>query len=198
MKIIKFLANTAYRLKSPMKFYEAFEAYTNNSIRDKDARLSTALEIMGNEFSPFQTRKYDLHRLANQAFAKIKRGQDDVSVERGKFNARDPLSSQDVEEVYTNLENARIYAAEKIVQTVRGLRKLGLPEQEIKRQANDVGISRERYDQIVNRNVVDRLVFQKDLYDEMLERGGEANGKARVEYLKKVIQGRPRFIPIKP
>jgi hypothetical protein len=197
-KIFKFMANSAYRLKSPQKFLQAFEAYTNNSIYDQDARLATALELVTDEFNPFQTRKYDLVKLAHQAFGKIKRDQDAVTAERGKFKTEAPLSSQQVEDVYVSLEDARLYAARKLQKTVSGFKKLGVSDQELKRQANDVGISKDRYNQIINRNVVDRVVFEKDMFSEMLERGGEANGQARVDYLKQAIQKRPRFIPVNP
>ena len=197
-KIFKFMANSAYRLKSPQKFLQAFEAYTNNSIYDQDARLATALELVTDEFNPFQTRKYDLVKLAHQAFGKIKRDQDAVTAERGKFKTGAPLSSQQVEDVYVSLEDARLYAARKLQKTVSGFKKLGVSDQELKRQANDVGISKDRYNQIINRNVVDRVVFEKDMFSEMLERGGEANGQARVDYLKQAIQKRPRFIPVNP
>lgn len=197
-KVVKYLTNSAYRLKSPQKFLQAFEAYTNNSIYDQDARLATALELVANEFSPFQTRRYDLVKLAHQAFGKIKRDQDAVTAERGKFKTEAPLSSQQVEDVYVSLEDARLFAARKLQKTVSGFQKLGVSEQELKRQANDVGISKDRYNQIIKRNVVDRVVFEKDMFSEMLERGGEANGQARVDYLKQAIQKRPRFIPVNP
>jgi hypothetical protein len=103
-----------------------------------------------------------------------------------------------VENVYASLEDARLYAARKLQKTVSGFKKLGVSEQELKRQANDVGISKDRYNQIINRNVVDRVVFEKDMFSEMLERGGESNGQARVDYLKQAIQKRPRFIPVNP
>jgi len=197
-KVVKYLANSAYRLKSPQKFLQAFEAYTNNSIYDQDARLATASELVANEFSPFQTRRYDLVKLAHQAFGKIKRDQDAVTAERGKFKTEAPLSSQQVEDVYVSLEDARLFAARKLQKIVSGFQKLGVSEQELKRQANDVGISKDRYNQIIKRNVVDRVVFEKDMFSEMLERGGESNGQARVDYLKQAIQKRPRFIPVNP
>ena len=195
-KGFKYLMNSAYRLRTPTKFYEAFEAYTNNSIYDEDARLATAAELVAGEFSPFQTKKYDLVKLSRQAFSKIKRDQDEVSVERGKLKTAKPLSSQEVEEIYSDLEAARIFAAKKLAKTVAGFEKLGVSKQELARQANDVGISRDRFSQVVNRGVVDRIVFPKELLQELKEIGGEANGAARVQFLKNSINSRPSKIQL--
>jgi len=195
-KGFKFLLNSAYRSRTAIKFYEAFEAYTNNSIYDEDARLATAAELVAQEFSPFQTKKYDLVRLSKQAFSKIKRDQDEVSVERGKLKSAKPLSSEDVETVYADLEAARIFAAKKLAKTVAGFEKLGVDRKELARQANDVGISRERFSQVVNRGVVDRVVFPKELLQEMKELGGENNGEARVQFLKDSINSRPSKIQL--
>ena len=198
LKIGKFLASTAYRLKTPQKFYEAFEAYTNGSVYDKDARLATAAELVANEFSPFQTRRYDLTKLAHQAFAKAKRNLDDVSQERGKFLSYSTLGKQDIENTYRTLQDARVYAAQKLKNTMAGYESLGVPMQELKKQATDAGFSRDRVNQILNRNAVDRVVFPPDLFKDMLERGGEANGQARVDFLKQVIRDTPRNIPLNP
>jgi hypothetical protein len=196
LKIGKFLASTAYRLKTPQKFYEAFEAYTNGSVYDKDARLATATELVANEFSPFQTRRYDLTKLAHQAFAKAKRDLDDVSPERGKFLSYSTLGKQDIENTYRTLQDARVYAAQKLKKTIAGYESLGVPMPELKKQATDAGFSRDRVNQILNRNAVDRVVFPPDLFKDMLERGGEANGQARVDFLKQVIRDTPRSIPL--
>jgi len=195
-KGLKYLANSAYRLRTVSKFAEAFEAYTNNSIYDHDARLATAAELVAEEFSPFQTKKYDLVKLSRQAFSKIKRDQDAVTAERGKLKSASPLSSEDVEEVYSSLEDARLFAARKLAKTVAGFEKLGVSKQELARQANDVGISRDRFAQVVNRGVVDRIVFPQELFQELKQIGGPANGEARVQYLKDSINKRPSRLPL--
>ena len=151
---------------------------------------------MANEFSPFQTRRYDLTKLAHQAFAKAKRDLDDVSQERGKFLSYSTLGKQDIENTYRTLQDARVYAAQKLKNTMAGYESLGVPMQELKKQATDAGFSRDRVNQILNRNAVDRVVFPQDLFKDMLERGGEANGQARVDFLKQVIRDTPRNIPL--
>jgi hypothetical protein len=190
-KSLKFLLNSAYRSRTATKFYEAFEAYTNNSIYDQEARLATAAELVAGEFSPFQTKKFDLVKLSRQAFAKIKREQDAVSAERGKLKSSGNLSSQDVEKIYSELEAARIFAAKRLARAASGFEKLGVSKRDLARQANDVGFSRERFSQVVNRGVVDRVVFPKELFQEMKEIGGERNGEARVRFLKDAINKRP-------
>jgi hypothetical protein len=195
-KIFMHLVRSAYRSKSAGKFYDAFEAYTNQSVYDKEARLATASELVTQEFTPFQTKKFNLVKLARQAFSKIKADQDAVSKERGKFMQAGNMSDEAVADVYGELEKSRLFAAEKLAKTVEGFRSLGIPEDVLARQAEDVGMSRKRFNQIVRQGVVDRVVFAPDLFKDLGALKDKSNGAARVRALKNEILKRPALIPV--
>lgn len=198
---LKFLANNAYKLKTPTAIYGAFEAYTNNGNYSQEKRTAKALDILKGEIQPFKPRTTSIEDLARNSYFNLKSELDTAKRTLSGLKTSKELSSDKAEEIYNRYEDAVVSVGSKMNKYSRGFEKLGATRQQLRREAtgsNGVGFSKNNFDNAVNRGTVDRFAPSPEAYTEYFKAaGGGENGTIRVNTIRNLVSQRPRYIPVK-
>jgi hypothetical protein len=195
-KFLKHVISNAYKLKTPTNFYKAFAAYANNGVYDKEAALELAGKL-ANEFKPLRVKTDPIEEHAARSFKVLKREMDAARKSLGDFNTFESLSQDGVDEIYDRYEDSSIAINERLNKFARGFQKLGLSYKQLQKIAyEEADISKNRFEQAVKFNRVERFVPSDDAL-EMYEKRGKENGPARVQYIKQAYKKRPRYTYLK-
>jgi hypothetical protein len=195
-KFLKHVISNAYKLKTPTNFYKAFAAYANNGVYDKEAALELAGKL-ANEFKPLRVKTDPVEEHAARSFKVLKKEMDAARKSLGDFNTFEPLSQDGVDEIYDRYEDSSIAINERLNKFARGFQKLGLSYKQLQKIAyEEADISKNRFEQAVKFNRVERFVPSDDAL-EMYEKRGKENGPARVQYIKQAYKKRPRYTYLK-
>jgi hypothetical protein len=195
-KFLKHVISNAYKLKTPTNFYKAFAAYANNGVYDEEAALELAGKL-ANEFKPLRVKTDPVEEHAARSFKVLKREMDAARKSLGDFNTFESLSQDGVDEIYDRYEDSSIAINERLNKFARGFQKLGLSYKQLQKIAyEEADISKNRFEQAVKFNRVERFVPSDDAL-EMYEKRGKENGPARVQYIKQAYKKRPRYTYLK-
>jgi hypothetical protein len=195
-KFLKHVISNAYKLKTPTNFYKAFAAYANNGVYDKEAALELAGKL-ANEFKPLRVKTDPVEEHAARSFKVLKREMDAARKSLGDFNTFESLSQDGVDEIYDRYEDSSIAINERLNKFARGFQKLGLSYKQLQKIAyEEADISKNRFEQAVKFNRVERFVPSDDAL-EMYKKRGKENGPARVQYIKQAYKKRPRYTYLK-
>jgi hypothetical protein len=198
---LKFLANNAYKLKTPIAIYDAFEAYTNNGNYSQEKRTAKALDILRDEILIFKPRTTSIEDIARNSYFNLKSELDTAKRTLSGLKTSKELSSDKAEEIYNRYEDAVVSVGSKMNKYSRGFEKLGATRQQLRREAtgsSGVGFSKNNFDNAVNRGTVDRFAPSPEAYTEYFKAaGGGENGTIRVNTIRNLVSQRPRYIPVK-
>ena len=195
-KVLKHLANSAYRLRTPTQFWKAYQAYTNGGVSDEGARFEKASEILVGEIMPFRVYTSKNEQLAMTAFGKLKRQLDAAKQTLGEFKSYEQLDKERVNGVYDRYETSLVAINERIRKTAKGFEKLGMSYAQMERQAYEAGISKRRFKDAVLNGRVESFKPSKDAMEDYMRIGGPENGPERVQFINEARYARPQYIKL--
>ena len=195
-KVLKHLANNAYKLRTPTQFWKAYQAYTNGGVSDPDARFEKASELVVGEIMPIRVNTRKTEQLSLTAFGKLKRQLDAAKQTLGEFKSYEQLDKERVDGVYDRYETSLVAINERIRKTAKGFEKLGMSYAEMERQAYEAGISKRRFKDAVRNGRVERYMPSKDAMEDYMRIGGPENGAERVRFLKEAAYARPQYLKL--
>ena len=195
-KVLKHLANNAYKLRTPTQFWKAYQAYTNGGVSDPDARYEKAYELVVGEIMPIRVNTRKTEQLSLTAFGKLKRQLDAAKQTLGEFKSYEQLDKERVDGVYDRYETSLVAINERIRKTAKGFEKLGMSYAEMERQAYEAGISKRRFKDAVRNGRVERYMPSNDAMKDYMRIGGPENGAERVRFLKEAAYARPQYLKL--
>ena len=195
-KVLKHLANNAYKLRTPTQFWKAYQAYTNGGVSDPDARYEKASELVVGEIMPIRVNTRKNEQLALTAFGKLKRQLDAAKQTLGEFKSYEQLDKERVNGVYDRYETSLVAINERIRKTAKGFEKLGMSYVQMERQAYEAGISKRRFKDAVRNGRVERYMPSKDAMEDYMRIGGPENGAERVGFLREAAYARPQYLKL--
>lgn len=195
-KVLKHLANNAYKLRTPTQLWKAYQAYTNGGVSDEGARFEKAAELVAGEIMPFRVYTSKTEQLSLTAFGKLKRQLDEAKQTLGEFKSYEQLDKERVDGVYDRYETSLVAINERIRKTAKGFEKLGMSYAQMEKQAYEAGISKRRFKDAVRYGRVERYLPNDNAMKDYKRIGGPENGAARVRFIKEAAYARPQYLKL--
>ena len=195
-KFLKHVAGNAYKLRTPVQFWKAYQAYTNSGVYDKDARFEKTSDLLVREFMPFRIQTHKFEQTALKAFRTVKKQMDVGRAALSVFNSYEDLDQTRVDDAYERYERVQASTNQKLYDYSNGLMGLGLSYSQLQKIAAEADISKRRFEQAVRYKRFERYVPSKDAMENYKKVGGDNNGAARVLYIKQAVSSKPQYTPL--
>jgi hypothetical protein len=195
-KFLKHVAGNAYKLRTPVQFWKAYQAYTNSGVYDKDARFEKTSDLLVREFMPFRIQTHKFEQTALKAFRTVKKQMDVGRAALSVFNSYEDLDQTRVDDAYERYERVQASTNQKLYDYSNGLMGLGLSYSQLQKIAAEADISKRRFEQAVRYKRFERYVPSKDAMENYKKIGGDNNGAARVLYIRQAVSSKPQYTPL--